>query len=47
MDGDNGDILWQSDNLGYLVTHAPSIGADGTIYMPGHYAASALYAWGD
>ncbi|MCX6645904.1 MAG: PKD domain-containing protein [bacterium] len=47
MDGDNGDILWQSDDLGYLVTHAPSIGADGTIFMTGHYAASALYAWGD
>ena len=47
MDGDNGDILWQSDNIGYLVTHAPSIGADGTIYMTGHYADPALYAWGD
>jgi len=47
MDGDDGTILWQSDNLGYLVTHSPSIGADGTIYMTGHYASSALMAWGE
>jgi hypothetical protein len=47
MDGDNGDILWQSDDLGDMVTQAPSIGADGTIYMTGHFADKALYAWGD
>jgi len=47
MDGDDGTILWQSDNLGYLLTHSPSIGADGTIYMTGHFASTALYAWGD
>ena len=47
MDGSNGDILWQSDDIGYLVTHAPAIGADGSIFMTGHSAANALYAWGD
>ncbi len=47
MDGTNGDILWQSDNLGYLQTHSPSIGADGTVYLTGHFAATALYAWGE
>jgi len=47
MDGTTCDIMWQSDNLGYLVTHSPSIGADGTIYMTGHNASTALYAWGD
>ncbi len=47
MDGTNGDILWQSDDIGYLVTHSPSIGADGTIYMTGHSASDALYAWGE
>jgi len=45
MDGDNGDILWQSDDLGYMLTASPSIGADGTIYMPGFSAEDALYAW--
>jgi outer membrane protein assembly factor BamB len=47
MDGDNGNIIWQSDNIGYMITTSPAIAADGSIYLPGYDSTHALYKWGN
>lgn len=46
MKGSTGDIIWQSIDIGYMITTAPSIGADGSIYLPGYDSAHMLYKWG-
>jgi len=46
MDGDTGDIIWQSDDLGYMLTSAPSIAADGSVYLPGYDNSHVLFKWG-
>ena len=49
MKGSDGSIIWQSDNMpsGAMLTSAPSIGADGTVYLPGYDNNHLLLAYGN
>jgi hypothetical protein len=47
LDGATGDLIWESDDLGYILTGSPSIGADGTVYLPGYDNTHVLFAFGE
>jgi hypothetical protein len=47
MDGATGNTIWQSDDLGYMLTSSPSIDADGSIYLPGYDYLHVLFKWGN
>jgi len=40
-------MIAKSDDLGYILTGSPSMGADGTAYPPGCNTMRALFAFGE
>jgi hypothetical protein len=47
MSGTDGSIIWQSDMFDDMITTAPAIGPDGTVYLPGYDNQHLLLAYGN